>query len=197
VCFLFRFFPQDHSENSSKRGRVVQRPSSSMSIPSQTEEGHYPCKTCGKVCTSAQQLGGHQNSHRTLSEKNKNSHARDPAQASDATESSNENEEVEEDEIGSDGHEYIHSPTNMSNTHNGLVLRTAAERARGAFHSPPLLSSPLPSPSLRQGSGSKPSTSRGTAAGMLKQLKSNKSALNANKMAIIASRARPTNNQLL
>jgi hypothetical protein len=26
--------------------------------------GYYPCKTCGKVCTSAQQLGGHQNSHR-------------------------------------------------------------------------------------------------------------------------------------
>lgn len=36
-----------------------------MSGPiSSTGEGYYPCRSCGKVCTSAQQLGGHQNSHR-------------------------------------------------------------------------------------------------------------------------------------
>ncbi|CAG9464182.1 unnamed protein product [Pedinophyceae sp. YPF-701] len=29
-----------------------------------SRQGYYPCKVCGLICTSAQQLGGHQNSHR-------------------------------------------------------------------------------------------------------------------------------------
>jgi len=50
----------------SMSGTNVCRSNSGSSAPRAVgpTAGYYPCKTCGKVCTSAQQLGGHQNSHR-------------------------------------------------------------------------------------------------------------------------------------
>uniref|UniRef100_A0A7S0MYF9 C2H2-type domain-containing protein n=1 Tax=Pyramimonas obovata TaxID=1411642 RepID=A0A7S0MYF9_9CHLO len=155
-------------DGSQKRGRI-QRQSSFHSMPSASEDGYYPCKVCGKVCTSAQQLGGHQNSHRE--EKSKEpGHPRGDNESDASGYSNEDDEEMYCDEVNEGG----------NNGPPELTVRIP-ERSRAAF-SPLHLDSPTGS------QGSKPNTPRGMAATQKPT---------ANKAAALAGRARPTNNQLL
>ena len=140
-------------------------------MPSGADEGYYPCKVCGKVCTSAQQLGGHQNSHRE--EKSKEPGHTRGDNDSDVSEYSDE-----------DGGENFCDEVTATGTNGlpGLTVRIP-ERPRTAFN-PLHLDSPVGSP----GAGSKPNTPRGMAGAQKPS---------ANKAAALAGRARPTNNQLL